>query len=177
MNYMGKYSSPIGKIVMVSDGECLTGLVFDKQKYYDIEVPADSIERSLPIFGMVSKWLDVYFQGKEPDFMPPLAMVGSEFRMEVWEVLKQIPYGQVITYGGIARKIAEKRGILRMSAQAVGGAVGHNPISIIVPCHRVVGEHGNLTGFAGGIDRKIELLKIEKSYQSSFYIPKKGTAL
>lgn len=175
MNYIGKYNSPLGKIIMTSDGENLTGLVFDRQKYFDIEAPVDVVEKSLSIFEVVSKWLDLYFQGKKPDFMPPLSMVGSEFRMEVWEILKQIPYGQVITYGDIARKIAEKRGIAKMSAQAVGGAVGHNPISIIVPCHRVVGERGNLTGFAGGIDRKIKLLKIEGAYQNSFYTPKKGT--
>ncbi len=177
MHYIEKYDSPLGMITMVSDGENLTALVFDGQKYYDIDVPADSIKKDLPIFDSVSKWLNIYFEGKEPDFMPPIAMAGSQFRMEVWEILQQIPYGQVITYGDISKQIAKNRGIDRMSAQAVGGAVGHNPISIIVPCHRVVGEQGNLTGFAGGIDKKVGLLKIEKAYQDSFYVPKKGTAL
>jgi methylated-DNA-[protein]-cysteine S-methyltransferase len=177
MKYIEKYNSPLGKITLVSDGEFLTELAFDGQKYFDIEVPADAVVKSLPIFEEASRWLDLYFRGQEADFMPPLAMSGSDFRMKVWAILKNIPYGEVITYGEISKQVAEKRGITRMSAQAVGGAVGHNPVSIIVPCHRVVGQNGNLTGYAGGIDRKIELLKIERSYQDSFYIPKKGTAL
>ncbi|MHC6180970.1 methylated-DNA--[protein]-cysteine S-methyltransferase [Clostridium sp. JNZ X4-2] len=177
MKYMKKYNSPLGKITLVSDGKCLTGLVFDGQKYFDIEVPADAVVKSLPIFEKASRWLDLYFRGQEADFVPPIVMTGSDFRMEVWNILKNIPYGEVMTYGEIAKQVAKKRGITRMSAQAVGGAVGHNPISIIVPCHRVVGENGNLTGYAGGIDRKIKLLKIERAYKDSFYIPKKGTAL
>lgn len=175
--YLEKYDSPLGELTMVSNGDALTTLDFTGQKYYDIEVPADAVEKELPIFEETRRWLDIYFQGKNPDFVPPIQLEGSEFRLEVWEILKTIPYGQVITYGDIAKQIAEKRGIAKMSAQAVGGAVGHNPISIIVPCHRVIGDKGNLTGYAGGIERKVQLLKLEGAYKESFYIPKKGTAL
>ena len=115
--------------------------------------------------------------GKEPDFTPPLHPIGSAFRMKVWDVLLQIPYGQTVTYGWIARQLAEREGRARMSAQAVGGAVGHNEISIIIPCHRVVGTSGSLTGYAGGMDRKIALLKTEHVDMSRFFVPKKGTAL
>jgi methylated-DNA-[protein]-cysteine S-methyltransferase len=177
MNYIQKYESPLGVITMISDGEYLTGLVFDGQKYVDKHVPIDASVKSLFIFDEVTRWLDLFFRGDAPDFIPPLALAGSAFRMEVWEILKNIPYGQVMTYGEIAKLIAKKNGIEKMSAQAVGGAVGHNPISIIVPCHRVVGENGSLTGYAGGIDRKIALLKLESAYQDSYYIPKRGTAL
>lgn len=175
--YLKKYDSPLGEITMVSNGDALTTLDFTGQKYYEIEVPADAMEKELPIFEETSRWLDIYFQGKNPDFVPPIQLEGSEFRLEIWEILKAIPYGQVLTYGDIAKQVAEKRGIARMSAQAVGGAVGHNPISIIVPCHRVVGDKGNLTGYAGGVERKVQLLKLEGGYNESFYIPKKGTAL
>lgn len=114
---------------------------------------------------------------KRPDFTPALAPEGSEFRKMVWEELLKIPYGCIITYGQIAKQVADRKGILRMSAQAVGGAVGHNPIGIIIPCHRVVGTGGNLTGFGGGIRTKEALLKLEGMDMGRFYIPKKGTAL
>lgn len=123
------------------------------------------------------RWLDIYFTGREPDFMPPLHPIGSAFRQSVWEILLQIPYGQTVTYGEIARKLADKQGIAKMSAQAVGGAVGHNEISVIIPCHRVVGTSGSLTGYAGGVDKKAALLKLERADMSNFFIPKKGTAL
>lgn len=146
---------------MVSDGTDLTSLVFDRQKYYESEVPKDCIEKSLPIFDETARWLDIYFSGSEPDFTPSISLKGSEFRSEVWKILMEIPYGEVTTYGEIAKQIAKKRGINRMSAQAVGGVVGHNPIAIIVPCHRVVGANGKLTGYAGGLEKKVELLKLE----------------
>ena len=122
-------------------------------------------------------WLDIYFAGKKPDLLPPLHPIGSAFRRSVWDILLQIPYGQTTTYGEIARQLAEKQGLPRMSAQAVGGAVGHNEISIIIPCHRVVGTNGSLTGYAGGIDKKIKLLETEHTDLTGFFVPKKGTAL
>lgn len=163
MYYSKHYDSPLGEIIMVSDGTALTALVFDKQKYYESEVPEDSIEKSLSIFDETAAWLNIYFSGRNPDFMPAISLKGSEFRKEVWDILLKIPYGEVTTYGEIAKQIAKNRGISRMSAQAVGGAVGHNPISILVPCHRVVGTNGNLTGYAGGLEKKAELLKLEGS--------------
>lgn len=161
MHYKKCYNAPIGKMTMVSDGTALTSLVFDRQKYYETEVPKDCIEKLLPIFDETVRWLDIYFGGREPDFTPAISLKGSDFRSEVWDILMEIPYGEVTTYGEIAKQIAKKRGINRMSAQAVGGAVGHNPISIIVPCHRVVGANGKLTGYAGGLEKKVELLRLE----------------
>lgn len=134
-------------------------------------------EEETPILSEASLWLDVYFTGKEPDFMPPLHPIGSAFRREVWEILLQIPYGATATYGDISKRLAKKMGLEKMSAQAVGGAVGHNEISIIIPCHRVVGTSGSLTGYAGGIDKKVRLLELEHADMSRFFVPKKGTAL
>ncbi|HJA94337.1 MAG TPA: methylated-DNA--[protein]-cysteine S-methyltransferase, partial [Candidatus Eisenbergiella merdipullorum] len=128
-------------------------------------------------FERVKQWLDIYFSGKDPDFTIPLHFTGTAFQNEVWKILCTIPYGQTETYGEIAKQIAVRKGLPHMSAQAVGGAVGHNEISIIVPCHRVVGADGSLTGYAGGIDKKIKLLQLEKADIRSFFIPKKGTAL
>lgn len=136
----------------------------------------EHIEQETPVLAEAKRWLDVYFSGKVPDFTPPLHPVGSAFRRSVWEILLQIPYGQTITYGEIARQLAEKQGLARMSAQAVGGAVGHNEISIIIPCHRVVGTNGSLTGYAGGISKKEKLLEMEHTDMSRFFVPKKGTA-
>ena len=134
-------------------------------------------EKEIPIFEKVKEWLDIYFSGKEPDFTVPLHFTGTDFQNEVWEILCTIPYGQTISYGEIAKQIAAKKGLPRMSAQAVGGAVGHNEISIIVPCHRVVGTNGSLTGYASGIEKKVELLKLENVDIKQFSIPRKGTAL
>ena len=131
----------------------------------------------MKLLAEVRRWLDIYFDGRKPDFTPPLNPIGSRFRKDVWEILLQIPYGQTVTYGDIAWKLAEKRGLARMSAQAVGGAVGHNEISVIIPCHRVVGTNGSLTGYAGGIDKKIRLLELEHADMSRFFGPTKGTAL
>lgn len=176
MQYTGKYESPLGGIVLAADEIGLTGLWFEGQKYFARCLDKENEEKELPIFGETKKWLDIYFSGNEPDFKLPLHFTGSEFQNEVWEILYQIPYGHTTTYGDIAKQIAKKKGIKRMSAQAVGGAVAHNEISVIVPCHRVVGGNGNLTGYAGGIDKKIALLKIENGYKDTFFVPKNSTA-
>ncbi len=162
MQYISKYTSPIGSIVLAANETALTGLWFEGQKYFAHSLGTDYIEKELPIFAKAKKWLDIYFSGKEPDFTLPLHLEGTAFQIDVWNILASIPYGQTITYGEIAEKLIGKRGIPRMSAQAVGGAVGCNKISILIPCHRVIGSNGSLTGYAAGIDRKIELLKLEK---------------
>ena len=163
------YNSPLGGITLACDEERLTGLWFDGQKYFgsgilkDDPMPEKAETKKPPVLEQTVKWLDLYFSGQEPDFTPPLHLIGSEFRLAVWKILLEIPYGQTTTYKELAGRIAEQRGIKSMSAQAVGGAVGHNPISIIVPCHRVLGTDGSLTGYAGGIDKKISLLTLEKA--------------
>ena len=177
MVYTQKYASPIGGMLLAADEVGLTGLWFDGEKFFADNLPAEHEEEETPTLAASKRWLDIYFMGKEPDFTPPLHSIGSAFRMKVWDVLLQIPYGQTVTYGWIARQLAEREGRVRMSAQAVGGAVGHNEISIIIPCHRVVGTSGSLTGYAGGMDRKIALLKTEHVDMSRFFVPKKGTAL
>lgn len=177
MEYTHRYQSPLGDITLASDGEVLTGLWFDEQKYFLATLCKKHEEKDLPIFEQADHWLDLYFSGKEPDFTPSLSPKGTAFRKAVWDILLTIPYGQTLTYGEIAGKIAKQRGLAQMSAQAVGGAVGHNPISIIIPCHRVVGSNGSLTGYAGGIERKVHLLTLEKADLSKFFVPIKGTAL
>ena len=162
MNNIFRYTSPLGGMTLSSDGEALTGLWFDGMKHYPHKLVEESIEAELPIFAQTSKWLDIYFSGEEPDFTPPINLQTTTFRKAVSDILLTIPYGQTMTYGEIARILTEKQGVERMSAQAVGGAVGHNPISIIVPCHRVIGADGSLTSYAGGLDKKIALLKLEK---------------
>lgn len=177
MQYTAKYQSPIGEILLAADEIGLTGLWFDGEKFYADGLDPEHEEKELPVFETVRKWLDIYFAGKEPDFMPPVHMTGSPFRLSVWELLRKIPYGETVTYGELAKMVAEKRGLSRMSAQAVGGAVGHNEISIIVPCHRVVGSDGSLTGYAGGVDRKERLLTLEGVDMEKLFVPTKGTAL
>lgn len=180
MIYVCEFESPMGPVMAASDGESITGLWLEGQKYYAATMDQEKCkkleEKELPVFGQLGNWLDIYFGGKNPDFMPPLAPRGSGFREDVWEILSRIPYGQVTTYGKIAKQL-EIKYQKRQSAQAVGGAVGHNPISILIPCHRVVGTNGSLTGYAGGIDKKIQLLKLEKVDMKPYFIPKKGTAL
>ena len=163
--------------MLAADETGLRGLWFDGQKYFARSLPAEHIEQDTPALTEAKRWLDIYFAGKEPDFTPPLHPAGSAFRQSVWEILLKIPYGQTITYGDIARQLAAKRGLANMSAQAVGGAVEHNEISVIIPCHRVVGANGSLTGYAGGIDKKIKLLKLERADMAQLFVPKKGTAL
>ena len=174
MIYTYYYNSPLGRITMASDGDYLIGLWFDGQKYYADSIKGEHMEKSLSIFTEVTQWLDIYFSGKEPDFIPPLLMKTTPFRKAVWETMLTIPYGKTMTYGEIANIIAKEKGTNRMSAQAVGGAVGHNSISIIIPCHRVVGTNGSLTGYAGGIDKKIQLLKLEKTDMKIFLSQRKA---
>lgn len=177
MTFIQHYNSPLGGILLAADEIGLTGLWFNGQKYFARSLPAGYTEQNTPALSEAKRWLEVYFTGKKPDFMPPLHIVGSAFRRAVWEILLQIPYGKTTTYGEIARQLAKKQKLPRVSAQAVGGAVGHNEISIIIPCHRVVGTNGSLTGYAGGIDKKIKLLGLEHTDMSSFFVPKSGTAL
>mgnify|MGYP004501649559 FL=1 len=177
MIYTQHYESPLGGILLAADETGLTGLWFDGEKYYADNLAAEHEARDTQALGAAKRWLDVYFAGKEPDFLPPLHPIGSAFRQEVWQLLLEIPYGQTTTYGALARRLAERRGLRHMSAQAVGGAVGHNEISILIPCHRVVGTSGSLTGYAGGIDKKLSLLRLEQVDLSGFFVPTKGTAL
>ena len=169
------YASPVGELLLAADEEGLTGLWLAGEKYFP-GVPEDAPQET-PVLEETKRWLDIYFAGREPDFLPPLHLAGSPFRQEVWALLRQIPYGKTTTYRALAEAVARKRGLRQMSAQAVGGAVGHNPISIIVPCHRVVGSDGSLTGYAGGLERKVQLLRLEGVDMSRLYVLKKGTAL
>ncbi len=177
MQYTNKYNSPLGKILLAADDDGLTGLWFEGQKYFAHNLDSDHKEKDLPIFNDTKKWLDVYFSGKAPDFNLSLHFLGTDFQKEIWSILYAIPYGSTVTYNEIAAQYVKKNGIASMAAQAVGSAVAHNKISIIVPCHRVVGSNGSLTGYAGGIDKKIKLLKSEGAYKDEFFVPKKGTAL
>ena len=178
MFYSMKCQSPLGLITIASDGENIAGLWIDGQKYFAATMGDVEEKPDLPVFVKAGKWLDDYFAGRNPAIADlPLAPVGGEFRKAVWEILCDIPYGEYTTYGEIAKKIAARAGKKSMSSQAVGGAVGHNPISIIIPCHRVVGSNGSLTGYAGGISRKIKLLELEGVDTSKFFVPTKGTAL
>lgn len=177
MTFTQHYDSPLGGILLAADVVGLTGLWFDGQKYFARGLSPEREERELPVLLEAKRWLDIYFTGKEPDFLPPLHSIGSAFRRSVWEILLQIPYGRTTTYGEIARRLAEKQKLSRLSAQAVGGAVGQNAISIIIPCHRVVGTNGSLTGYAGGVDKKMKLLELEHADMRRFFAPEKGTAL
>ncbi len=161
MDYTYHYISPLGGITLSSDGEALTGLWFDRQKYFAQTLDKENMASELLIFTQTVKWLDIYFSGNAPGFTPPINLRTTDFRKAVCEIMLTIPYGQTMTYGEIADVIAKQKNLTKMSAQAVGGAVGHNPISIIIPCHRVIGANGGMTGYAGGIDKKIKLLKLE----------------
>ena len=176
MQYTSHYRSPIGNILLAADEIGLTGLWFEGQKYFALYLDKEHEEKEIPLFEKVKQWLDIYFSGKEPDFPVPLHFTGTAFQNEVWEILCTIPYGRTMTYGEIARQIAARKGLPRMSAQAVGGAVGRNGISVIVPCHRVVGANGSLTGYAGGIDKKIKLLQLEKADMRLLFAPEKRRA-
>ncbi len=177
MQYTSAYDSPLGKILLAADDIGLIGLWFEGEKYYAGGLSSEHEERETPALQQTKEWLDIYFSGQEPDFLPPLHMEGSPFRLSVWKLLQQIPYGTTVTYGDLAKAIAREKGLDHMSAQAVGGAVGHNELSIIVPCHRVVGTNGSLTGYAGGIDKKKRLLTLEGVDMGKFFVPAKGTAL
>ena len=164
-----EYKSPLGRMPLAVDEEGLTGAWFEGQKYLPEGVAPENEETALPpVLESACRWLDLYFSGQEPDFMPRLHLEGTAFRRAVWELLRKIPYGQTTTYGALAGQLAEQSG-KRVSAQAVGGAVGHNPVSLIVPCHRVVGSGGSLTGYAGGVEKKMCLLTLENSEAAKFY--------
>ena len=179
MTYKYSYQTPEGfsNMIMNSDGEYLTGLWFEGSR----DTSKHNInceEKDLPIFKETSKWLDIYFNGNVPDFIPKYKIENlTPFRKDVIDIMNEIPFGKTLTYNDIAKTIAKKRGIERMSSQAVGGAVGWNPICIIIPCHRVVGTNGSLTGYGGGIKNKVALLTLEKNDISKFFVPEKGTAL
>ncbi len=199
ITYTGQYSSPLGEITIACDDEAIIGLWFEGQKYFASTLDSTAQEaenehrlknnhdakvRQLqevndehPLLEEARRWLDVYFSGHEPDFLPLLRYDSTPFRKAVCDIMLTIPYGKTMTYGEIADMIAAERGIDKMSAQAVGGAVGHNPITLMIPCHRVIGTNGSLTGYAGGIDRKVKLLELEKVDMTGFFVPKKGTAL
>lgn len=162
MDYTYHYTSPIGGITVASNGESLTGLWFDGQKYFASTLSQRHVEKQLPIFDRTCEWLDLYFSGKSPDFIPSVFMYVSNFRRDVYEILMTIPFGETMTYKEVADLIAKKHRIISMSAQAVGGAIAHNPISLVIPCHRVIGTNGKLTGYAGGLDKKEWLLDMEK---------------
>lgn len=176
MVHVQNYASPMGDMLLAADETGLTGVWFDGEKSFADNLSTEHEEKATATLAATKRWLDIYFSGKEPDFTPPLHPIGSAFRMKVWDILLKIPYGQTTTYGEIARQLAATSGVGKMSAQAVGGAVGHNEISIIIPCHRVVGANGSLTGYAGGLDRKIKLLTCEHIDMSRFFLPKKGDA-
>ena len=156
MDWTYHYHSPLGGMTLASNGTALTGLWFDGQRYYAETLSAGHVQRNLPVFDETSRWLDLYFSGRIPDAVPPLAPRGTVFRRSVWNILLTVPYGRTITYGEIAERIGGT------SARAVGNAVAHNPVSLIIPCHRVIGVGGRLTGYAGGIDRKEYLLRMEQ---------------
>ena len=174
--FFNEYLSPLGIIKLESDGEYLTGLWFDNSKDSNKHM-INNEYNDLPIFDETKKWLDIYFSGTNPSFTPKYKVKTTEFQKSVNEIMLKIPYGKTITYNDIAKEIARKKGIKKMSAQAVGHAVGWNPICLIIPCHRVVGTNGNLVGYGGGIIHKYQLLQLEKLDMSQYYIPKKGNAL
>jgi methylated-DNA-[protein]-cysteine S-methyltransferase len=179
MYYKIQYKSPVGDILLASDENNIIGLCTREQKYIGNTMPRDITENyDIPILREGIAWLDEYFAGKKPKLSRlSFAPIGGEFRQQVWKILTKIPYGELTTYGKIAQEVANRMGKDRMSAQAVGGAVGHNPISIIIPCHRVVGSNKSLTGYAGGLDMKVKLLKHEGVDMTGLFVPKEGTAL
>ena len=164
MHYITQYHSPLGDILLAADERGLIGLWFEGQKYYANGLAPNPVKQTTPILTQTKQWLDQYFAGQLPLSMPPIHMTGTPFQLTVWEILQTIPYGKTTTYKEIAKTIAAQKGLPHMSAQAVGGAVGHNKISILIPCHRVVGTNGSLTGYAGGIDKKAYLLNLENTY-------------
>lgn len=177
--YQTFYNSPLGELLLQSDGESLNVLKIHNHRFYsEYQNPNVIRNDNLEIFKKTKDWLDRYFKGEKPEIDElPLKPEGTKFRKRVWEILCKIPYGTVVTYSDIAKQIAREKGIVKMSAQAVGGAVGHNPIGIIIPCHRVVGKDGSLTGYSGGIQNKVKLLELEQVDMTKLYVPITGTAL
>ena len=177
METLFTYHSPLGRLTIAGEGEAVTGLWLPEQKYFAATLGPCGEDADLPVFQAARRWLDRYFAGEDPGPPPLLAPKGGPFRQAVWALLREIPRGQVTTYGALARTRAGRMGRPSLSAQAVGGAVGHNPISILIPCHRVVGAGGNLTGYAGGLPAKVYLLHLEGADTETFFTPKRGTAL
>lgn len=164
MTFIQHYDSPLGLILLAADEVGLTGLWFEGQKYFAATLPEDVQTKETPVLREGRRWLRLYFAGKEPETTPPLHLIGTPFCLAVWKILSEIPYGKMMTYGDIAQRLAQERGLPQMSARAVGSAVGRNPISLIIPCHRVLGKSGSLTGYAGGLHRKASLLALEKKH-------------
>ncbi len=177
MIYTNSYASPLGEMVIACDDAAVTGLWFREQRVFRNPLPQEREVRQHPLLEDTKHWLDIYFSGKEPDFLPPLRYDATPFRKRIGDIMLRIPYGETTTYGEIAARAARELGVAKMSAQAVGGAVGHNPIPILIPCHRVVGKNGSLTGYGCGIERKVRLLELEKTDMTKLFVPKKGTAL
>jgi methylated-DNA-[protein]-cysteine S-methyltransferase len=179
MYYFTTYPSLVGVMTLACKDGNLVGVWIAGQKYHGGAIPEKMIEKDgIPIFNAAKNWLDRYFAGEKPAISElPLAPIGGEFRQEVWSILCEIPYGEVTTYGGIAKRMAVKMNREKMSSQAVGGAVGHNPIAVIIPCHRVVGSNGSLTGYAGGLGTKVKLLELEGVNMSRLFVPARGAAL
>lgn len=175
--YTCEYASPLGMITLAGDGEALTGLWFNGQKYFGSTLTGRVEAGGSSAFTQAKHWLDLYFSGVRPNFTPPLRYDLTPFRKAVCDIMLTIPYGETMTYGQLARRLAERTAKAHMSPQAVGGAVGHNPISLIIPCHRVVGADGSLTGYAGGVERKCRLLELEGVDMKLLHMPTKGTAL
>lgn len=171
VDYVHHYKSPLGGITLASDGTALVGLWFDEQRFFAASLSPDQEEKTLSIFEQADRWLDLYFSGRDPGFTPPVKLRATEFRRAVCDIMLAIPYGRTMTYGRIAEIIARQKGVPRMSAQAVGGAVGHNPVSLIVPCHRVIGTGGALVGYGGGLERKAALLELEHANLSGDFVP------
>ena len=161
MDFIRHFSSPLGPITLASDGTALTGLWFDGQRYFGAGLTSGAVRSDLPVFDTAAGWLRVYFGGGILDFTPPLRLSGTPLRQAVWEALLAVPYGETVSYGELAEALSRKLS-LNISARPVGGAVGRNPVSLIVPCHRVVGAGGGVTGYAGGVMRKIRLLELER---------------
>lgn len=176
MHYTSLYQSPVGEMLIAADDIGVVGIWFRNEKYFAYCLDKENEPRETSVINESKRWLDVYFQGREPDFCPPLYMIGTDFQIEVWNILREIPYGSTTTYNEIAKRIATNRGLERMSAQAVGTAVGKNNINLIVPCHRVVGTNNSLSGYAGGIDKKIRFLKLEGAFKEEYFVPKHSTA-
>lgn len=172
--YQTQVSSPLGPLTLASDGAAVTGLWMAGQKYYPDSLDAASCP-DLPVFRQTAQWLDAYFRKLPLPEMPPLAPRGSSFRQAVWRLLREIPYGRTTTYGALAGRLRESG--VSASAQAVGGAVGHNPISLLIPCHRVIGSGGSLTGYAGGVEKKRFLLDLEGVDTARLHTPSRGSAL
>ncbi len=171
VDYVHRYQSPLGGITIASDGAALVGLWFDDQRFFAASPSPEQEEKPLPVFEQADRWLNLYFSGRDPGFAPPVKLRTTEFRQAVCNIMLTIPYGRTMTYGKIAEIVARQKGVRHMSAQAVGGAVGHNPVSLIVPCHRVIGAHGALVGYGGGLDRKAALLALEHANLSGNFIP------